>query len=399
MKIGIITQYYKSKNIGGLLQSYALVTLLREMGYDAEQICYDFSVSNKEIKRYNRRRKIILLATSGYKVLFSKFKSQLNRISRRNIVIRSFVEKQNATMSEFEMYIPHSSEIYNVNTIAQADCRYDTYITGSDQVWNMGLLMHRALYLSFTENTKLTYAVSMGKLSMTKYEQSIFLENISSFNEIAVREQSLGMLINSISDKTCTTVLDPTLLLKHVNWKEIENRSIVPTEKYIFCYFLGDCDWQRIVVQKYADKNCIKIIDIPYITKTIRPSDSLLNSEHHYDIGPREFVSLINNAECVFTDSFHAVAFSINFGTDFYVFDRDGMNGDKSMNSRIVDFLRLFGLENRRVVSLRQALPNVHIKWDTVIPVLERERDNSITWLNEHLNAGLENCLSNEKST
>ncbi len=42
MKIGIMTHYFNTLNYGGALQAYALPTVLKKMGYTAEQICYQF---------------------------------------------------------------------------------------------------------------------------------------------------------------------------------------------------------------------------------------------------------------------------------------------------------------------------------------------------------------------
>lgn len=44
---------------------------------------------------------------------------------------------------------------------------------------------------------------------------------------------------------------------------------------------------------------------------------------HDYTSGPREFIGLIQNAELIVTDSFHASVFSMIFETLFYVFKRD----------------------------------------------------------------------------
>lgn len=382
MKVGIISLYYSSRNLGGLLQSYAMVSFLSSNGFEAEQICYDLSVTNSESRHYQRLRRNALLLSSGYKILYSKYKSIVRRIVKRNDhLLNEHINKQNSVFSEFELLIPHSNVVYNIDTIKDAASLYDAFITGSDQVWNLGLLAHDAMYLTFVDKKKIAYAVSMGKTSITEFEKKIFIAKIHDFSEIAVREKSLGTLINSLTDKKCVNVLDPTLLLTYDCWNKIENASIVPNEKYIFCYFLGDCKWQRVYVQKYADKHNLKIIDIPYIMGSVRKSDLVLKSEKHYDVGPREFIALIKNAVCVFTDSFHAVAFSVNFQTDFYVFDRDGLSGSKSINSRITDFLGMLSLSSRRVTTPHNSLNNDSIEWKKVNSILDEQRIKSQEWL------------------
>ena len=57
MKVGVISLYYKNHNLGGLLQSYAVIALLNEYGLEAEQICYDLSISNSQSRTYQRNRR------------------------------------------------------------------------------------------------------------------------------------------------------------------------------------------------------------------------------------------------------------------------------------------------------------------------------------------------------
>lgn len=387
MKVGVISLYYKNHNLGGLLQSYAVVALLNEYGFEAEQICYDLSISNSQSRTYQRNRRKKLLLSSGYKMIYSKLKGKIRRIVQKPSSISNELKKQLIVFQEFEDFIPHSASVYNIDTISDVNAAYDAFIVGSDQVWNLGQLAHDAMYLGFADSSKkrITYAVSMGKASITSYEKPIFLSKISNFPEIAVRERSLGKLISSISNIKWTLVLDPTLLLSYDQWETIENKAVLPNDRYIFCYFLGDCKWQRKFVQNYADSNGLRIIDIPYVMGIKRKSDSFLKSDSRFDVGPREFIALIKNAECVFTDSFHAVAFSVNFQTSFYVFDRDGLSGIKSINSRITDFLDSLSLSNRRIVTDKCEISNEAIDWEQVVPILEKERIKSREWLKRQL--------------
>jgi len=387
MKVGVISLYYKNHNLGGLLQSYAVIALLNEYGLEAEQICYDLSISNSQSRTYQRNRRKKLLLSSGFQMVFSKLKRKIRRVLHKPSNISNELRKQLSVFREFEEFIHHSTSVYNIDTISEANDDYDAFIVGSDQVWNLGQLAHDAMYLGFADSSKkrITYAVSMGKASINNYEKPIFLSKISNFSEIAVRERSLGKLISSISNIKWTSVLDPTLLLSYDQWETIENIAVLPNDRYIFCYFLGDCKWQRKFVQNYADSKGLRIIDIPYVMGTKRKSDSFLKSDSRCDVGPREFIALVRNAECVFTDSFHAVAFSVNFQKSFYVFDRDGLSGSKSINSRITDFLDSLSPSNRRIIAAKYEISNEEIDWMQVGAILEKERIRSREWLKRQL--------------
>ena len=102
--------------------------------------------------------------------------------------------------------------------------------------------------------------------------------------------------------------------------------------KYICTYFLGEVPE---AVKAFAKEKGLLIYAL----------NSLDNPEL-YTLDPAEFLYMIQNASYVLTDSFHAVAFSIKFNKEFYVFDRK-QDGVSSMFSRIETITKRFGLENR----------------------------------------------------
>ncbi len=63
---------------------------------------------------------------------------------------------------------------------------------------------------------------------------------------------------------------------------------------------------------------------------------------HHYVSGPVRFVREIDRAALVITDSFHAAAFSILFGTPFIVIPRQGVD---ATGSRVRTLLGTFQVE------------------------------------------------------
>ena len=55
-RIGILTYYYKSKNLGGILQAYALPMFLLSKQYTVQQICFDYNFTDKNSR--NKSMKI-----------------------------------------------------------------------------------------------------------------------------------------------------------------------------------------------------------------------------------------------------------------------------------------------------------------------------------------------------
>ena len=382
-QIGILTQYYKSKNIGGLLQAYALPILLQNKGYTAQQISFDFKRQDAHsIQKYRQLFPCKITLRKLLKYVFFRIHHIWQNWQNKKIVPQ--INVQNSIFTEFEQFIPHSSQKYDNTNIEQANKNYDVLITGSDQVFASYLLPLSAYYGEFTTPDKkvISYAGSSNVKQLPPLAEKLFIKKLARLNAISVREKTLKDYIERITDKKATVVLDPTFLLSPQEWLKIANPAPVPQKPYIFCYFLGGKSaWQRKIAQAYADKYGYEVVHLPYIMRTIRPADKYLKGQGRYDVGPREFIALINGAQCVFTDSFHGLAFSINLGKNFYVFNRDDQSGPQSMNARITDTLAMFGLTSRHIMDKNAVLDNKPLDFIKAHEILAREKDFSINWL------------------
>ncbi len=358
MKIGILTHYYESRNYGGLLQAYALVTYLRDQGYDAEQICYKFKcnksyyeilkngenklddkplviVDSKEKKEKNTRFFKRVIRSAHYR-LFVKPKEKRNfkRFAIRDKIIKSFRD----------YYIPHSIEVFDETDIADSNFVYDCFITGSDQVWNFNWF-NSAFFLEFAdeEKKKIAYSASAGKSEFEEYEKDYLKRMLPRFDSISVREADLTDQFSKISGKEVKNTLDPVFLLDKNEWDMISNEIIV-NGKYIFVYLLGPTDEQAKICNELSKKLHLRIVYIPHAASNFYSKEPEIKGKKINKIGPREFISLIKNATYVLTDSFHATAFSVIFNKSFYTFPRNRM---ESSNSRIKTLVKMIKCEER----------------------------------------------------
>ena len=165
-----------------------------------------------------------------------------------------------------------------------------------------------------------------------------FLERL---DVISTRETDGTRIVEEITGKPARTVIDPTLLLNAQQWSEVAAPRMVE-EPYVFCYFFGERDYYEQVKETVKKLTGLKLVSIPYVAREL--SD---NNEKIYDAGPAEFVSLIQHASLVLTDSFHATVFSLNFKTPFLTLCRFAKNDPKGMNSRLNTILSAVGLEER----------------------------------------------------
>ena len=147
---------------------------------------------------------------------------------------------------------------------------------------------------------------------------------------------------------------------------------------------MGDNVAQRKAVEKLAKRLKLKILTFPHILcNAVRKCDLFFGDIHDYTSGPREFIGLIQNAELVVTDSFHASVFSMIFETPFYVFERDKADAKNSTNRRIYDFLKEYQLDSQLVseesLAETNKIPKVDFKY--AHQHWEKRREESLEYL------------------
>lgn len=326
MKIGIITHYYNSKNYGGLLQAYALCRFLNEEGHEAKQICYDRYYELPFWNKYN--------FLTAHKYLIRRF------ISKHYKRIVNCRKNQNAKLiKDFAtLKIPHTAKVYNSKNLHKAATEFDTFISGSDQVWHPNTVCG-AYLLDFVpaEKKKISYAASISVDSLSNVQADRYAQSLKDFSAVSMREHKGAELISPLSPVEVQVVLDPTLLLTREQWDEICPTSSISGD-YVFCYFLGDDAKQKECVREFAKKRGIKVVVLPMSGDAKNFGD-----ENVTGASPAEFISLIKHASYVFTDSFHATVFSLLYEREVYVFERSGY---KSMGQRIYTLTELFGVES-----------------------------------------------------
>ncbi|MDY3929415.1 MAG: polysaccharide pyruvyl transferase family protein [Clostridia bacterium] len=320
MKIGIITHYYKSKNYGGNLQAYALCKVLHKLGYQAEQISF--------------------FRTKNIKCKISDFYHNIN-ILKNLSVYRSLKLRAKAIITFNLNSIPHS-KVYTEKNIVNSVNDYDAFITGSDQVWHPSAYCP-AYLLDFVPSfkTKISYAASVAANVLPDEVKKKFKESFETFNAISVREESSVNLLKDITSCDVAVTLDPTLLLTKDEWIDISEKHSMK-EKYVFCFFLGNDIKSRKLAFEFSKKHNLKIVTLPHLLGSVRNCDINFGDYLLYDVSPGMFLSLIKDAEYVFTDSFHASVFSLIFEKEFFVFYR---NGFKSMETRIYSLVDIFEVE------------------------------------------------------
>ncbi|MBO4697324.1 MAG: polysaccharide pyruvyl transferase family protein [Lachnospiraceae bacterium] len=340
-KVGIITKYYNSANYGGLLQAFALAEYLNSCGYNAFQICFDEKLEKRKYRLTTAER--FREASLNEKIgrINKKISAGIEKKLTRLIVEKKIEEKKKA-VTDFRDAIPHSDKVYSVSALKELDDAVDCFITGSDRVWSEKSIGD-PYYLSFAEKgKKISYAASLRTNVLNETQRSALFESLRSFDAVSVREKETVGILQSVGIKNAEWVLDPTFLLPVSKWQTIaESEKPGIEEKYIFCYFLGDDVANRKLARKFARAKDLKIVTLPYANDKFCFADLCFADFRDNKVSPPRFLSLIQNAQYVLTDSFHASVFSLIFHKQFFVFPRRKLEGSGTRIESLVSSLEI----------------------------------------------------------
>lgn len=355
MKIGILT-FSCAQNFGAALQCYALLSFLSSKGHDVSTInyCPDY------------------LATP-MPTFYSTTKDMVQRLKDYAYYLK--LRYKYYLYSRFFKRYFHLTETYrDINDLHKVQNRFDYIIIGSDQVWNNHYNGHDPAwwggFLTRTSATRIiSYAASAGNAVFSTEEQEYISQSLKRFHAVSVREASLAGYLSEFCCRTATpagitTVLDPTLILPRQQWRKWKKPNL--NGRYILIY-QGDHQDDNIFrfAEKTADELKCRIIT----------TDFYANSQNKIykfrTISPKKFVTMVMNAVCVLTNSFHGVAISIAAGTDFYAFP--AIN-EKDM--RIASLLKMAGLEDRMKDSSSGTFSTIDYEhvYDNMQPIIQQSQ-------------------------
>lgn len=346
MKIGILTLPLAS-NYGGILQCYALQTVLERMGH--EVVVLDRasaapsaglvirrcgSVLKCLVRRYIRGQKnIAILSPWSQRYVIDKRDqidfSVLLKFVRKNINITRPLRSSEALLKRVKRQ------------------KLDCLIVGSDQVW-------RECYSPFLTDCfagffppddkmlKITYGASFGTSENPISEQMLeTCKRLSSrFDSISVREKSAVGLVEQYFGKHAELVLDPTLLLGAEDYVIERPKTACPVtaEQDTLVSYVLDTDGQKAkIANDVAGELGLKE---SFMGLSPKKSDGSPDKM----IPVQSWLDNFRNASFVVTDSFHGCVFSLINRKPFIAIVNHSRGAD-----RFVSMLSQLGLERRMV--------------------------------------------------
>lgn len=353
-KIGIIT-FCNCMNYGAELQAFALQKKLNLMGADAEVIY----IEKEQWTMLGSRTTILTAIWKRYKMygLLKGTQKTINLIKEKLAVRKAY--KNNKVLAEqkkgifdkfFENYVRHSSKYYTLNELqhGNVDMDYDIIVAGSDQIWNyMQTHYLDVFFLMFANRLnikKVSYAASFSVDDIPARLREKYKHLIENMDAISVREINGQKIVSKLTDRCAELVLDPTLLFTAKDWVEmVANPNYANTgKKYVLIYTLSGSKYIYGLAKNIAMSLQVEVINIKNNYVRVDGDEGIT---HLYDVGPREFVSLFNNAVYVITDSFHGTAFSINFNIPFTTL----LNPVSHLNCRALSIMNLTNTMDRLI--------------------------------------------------
>lgn len=306
MRVGILT-FHCADNFGAMLQAYALKTFLINENIDTQIIRYEpfWLTGRYNLFPYIASKNIIssiYWSIKGFKKNLSKGKNF--KIQRKNM--KKF-RKEHFNKNNFRILDKEQLE----------KLFFDVIIVGSDQIWNPKITngLKGVYFGDFTYEKVIAYAASIGAKTLNKKYRKKFKNFLEYVDVISVREKESIPFIKKHTKKEVICMPDPVFLLNKKDWKKILS---LPNEKnYVLLYETYEDKKLENFAKDFAKEKGLELINI---NPLVNDPEMILN----YTSGPAEFLGYIERASFIFTNSFHATAFSIIFRKKFITIPKAG---------------------------------------------------------------------------
>lgn len=354
--IGILT-FHASHNFGSVMQAWATMTIIKNMG--------DFCVEIINFRPKSQKDKYsVFPMRSGIKVML------------QNIFNLRFIIKKYYSHTKYERFINTqlntTKEINETKDLASLK-RYDIYLSGSDQIWGYNIPefvtskeeIRDVYYFNFTKGYKISYGSSTS--ISTQEELDRFKNYLRDYSHISVREESGQKIVQALTNKTVQVVLDPTYLISHTQWiKQASLIQRVVEGEYYLIYSLQGLKkakrWKKLIRIIQQNENIKFVTIVPFAPISGK------NIIEKTDAGPEEILNLFANAKFIFTDTFHGLSFSIHFRKPFVLYEM------QEADYRKRNILNMFNLSERETVDMNTclALLSQGMSYAKVEPIIEQ---------------------------
>ena len=381
MKIGILTHPLLG-NYGGMIQAYALVKILRNLGHDARNLAFlPLPLPNfwRAPIQHLRQRLQLGERLRVFRLMCSPAPAGTKVPRILNIMHGCRFQHQ---------YVPYC-RIGDSPTDQLIEHGIEAIVVGSDQVWRdiyaRSMKSLPFFFLDFAPEEircrSIAYAASFGSDTWggTDGETEICRSLLQDFKAVSVRESSGVNICRNIFEKEALHVLDPTMLLDAEDYDTlIASKPGRDTEAPFICTYLLD------QTSEISDAvSCIsRKLNLPL--EPLQAEPQFARKKHRFPISVARWLRGIRHCQYLITDSFHGCVFAIIFNKPFVCLG----NKDRGA-ARFESLLSTFGLQDRLVIKQNaeaiQQILNTRVDWDKVNAIRQKERERALHFLKENL--------------
>ena len=364
MRIGILTLPLHT-NYGGILQAFALQTVLERLGH--------------EVKVINKNTAYRLPI---WKAPFVYSKRIVKNICGQHIPIffeQKFLEEKPIIEQNTNKFIRKYIHTITVDDFSFLSSDFDTIVVGSDQVWRP--IYFRKIedaYLGFAKDwdiRRIAYAASFGtdEWEYSKKQTKLCKELLKCFDAVSVREKSAVDLCMRYFAREASHVLDPTMLLSADDYiGHFDLKALPKSQGTLLCYFLDESSEKKAVAAKMAEETGLVMFNV-----NAKVEDWSISVEKRIQPPVESWLRGFYDADFIVTDSFHACVFSLIFNKPFIVV----ANKERGI-TRISSLLEEFNLKNRLVYTVNDLSSNLKsICFDNINSFIRIKRNESIEFL------------------
>jgi polysaccharide pyruvyl transferase WcaK-like protein len=377
MRTAILTQPLHN-NYGGLVQAYALQTILKRMGHDAWTVDLPFrDTALIYIKGCVIRIILKFIFRRDVPVIFPCRPGE-----REKIIISKYTKefvREHIRTTECIPSVRHIKKLRKYN--------FEAFVVGSDQVWrprySPGI---SAYFLDFLgENShvrRIAYAASFG-VDHWEYNPALTRKCkklAQKFDAVSVREDSAVELCRENFEVTAVRLLDPALLLERGDYEKLIRDRVPAKEKYLMHYMLDQSAEKDAIIDKVKNNLELKLLTVLPQKPFTRESRSTIEQCIYPPV--TAWLEGFSGAEFVVTDSFHGTIFAIIFNRPFIAVG----NKDRGL-TRFTSLLKTLDLQSRLVSDISEVdqVLSMPVNFDRVNEILRKEKIRSMEFLKQNL--------------
>ena len=274
-------------------------------------------------------------------------------------------------------YCKSSSWIKNYTHFFALNKTFDTFITGSDQVFRPSLLGQNTRYQYFLDFVKpdckkIACSASFGvdKETFLKENSQEILDkmkqSLKSFDFISVREKSGVEICRDILGIEAEWIIDPVFMIERSIYEKIAISASAKFENEIVSYILSPRN--NNIIKKYENKNNCKIKQLFGTNLSIE-----------------EWLYAIKDCKLLITDSFHGVCFAIIFNKPFIC-----IVNSSTGSTRYDSIFEMLGIENQCIYNIKDIEEKdciFNVDYEKVNKNIEKQRQKGLNFLKRSLEA------------